>query len=267
MKSDSFIAGLARRVVPEKLLLALRRSFLSWQVTSGKAQRENVMAGLPSLVQAGDVVADLGANIGIYAMELSRLVGPQGRVFSVEPLLENFRILAKVVRSKRLSNVHLQRAAVGARPGRQEMVIPKAVGFFGGFYTAHLVRGGDEGLIEVVEMVRLDDLHNGHGTARFDFVRADVPGAELQAIEGGASVLASRPGVLLGVSRRNGADIFKAMKSLGYRAFLYTNRFEEILQRSDSRAYLYFFLHPESRCWQMAQNAGLLSTAELASAS
>ena len=50
-------------------------------------------------LRAGDVFLDIGANIGIYSLIASHLVGPEGRVFAIEPhainavaLLENVSV-------------------------------------------------------------------------------------------------------------------------------------------------------------------------------
>jgi FkbM family methyltransferase len=252
-------ARLAGKLVPRRLLMKLRRAFLTWEVASNRARREPAMEGLRFLIQEGDCIADLGANIGVYALELSRLAGAAGRVYSFEPILENFKILEGVTRTRRLSNVRLHRAAIGATTGRCEMVIPKVQGF-SGLYTAHLIRAGDEGEIEVVDVFALDDLVQKNEMARVDFIRADVAGAELEVIGGSRNLLSTqRPGLLLGVSRRNGDQVFAALKDYGYRAFLYTGRFEEAPEPPSPKSYLHFFLHLESKCWRLAEAAGVLA--------
>src|SRR5258708_19822103 len=45
---------------------------------------------LTTILSAGDVVVDAGANIGIYSEFLARRVGPTGVVNSFEPSPENF---------------------------------------------------------------------------------------------------------------------------------------------------------------------------------
>lgn len=40
---------------------------------------------LCSYIKPGDDVLDIGANIGLYSVYLSRAVGPEGRVLAVEP--------------------------------------------------------------------------------------------------------------------------------------------------------------------------------------
>ena len=41
-------------------------------------------------IQAGDIIWDVGANIGYYTKQFSELVGVSGRVFGFEPSHENF---------------------------------------------------------------------------------------------------------------------------------------------------------------------------------
>ena len=48
---------------------------------------------MSSLVRAGDIVMDVGANWGLHTLLLSRLVGASGRVIALEPLPEAFEAL------------------------------------------------------------------------------------------------------------------------------------------------------------------------------
>ena len=50
---------------------------------------------LCSLTKIGDVVFDVGANIGLHTMNLSAAVGEKGRVCSFEPDPENLAILKR----------------------------------------------------------------------------------------------------------------------------------------------------------------------------
>jgi len=57
------------------------------------------------VIKEGDVVLDIGANIGYYVLIESQLVGSKGKVYAVEPVLENFELLKKNVRLNNLQNV------------------------------------------------------------------------------------------------------------------------------------------------------------------
>src|SRR5271169_5459592 len=50
----------------------------------GAFERSTVVT-LEKLVKSGDVVMDIGANIGAHTLGLARSVGPSGRVFAFEP--------------------------------------------------------------------------------------------------------------------------------------------------------------------------------------
>ena len=53
---------------------------------------------LKTIVSAGDVVVDAGANIGIYSKFLFSCVGPKGVVHSFEPAPEHFKRLQSAMR-------------------------------------------------------------------------------------------------------------------------------------------------------------------------
>jgi FkbM family methyltransferase len=161
------------------------------QILKNRSFHESEMNLLKSFLSSGDSVADVGANVGAYTMELSHLVGSEGNVYSFEPIAENYDILQTVVRRGGLSNVRLFYAAVGSTPGRCEMVIPES-GAFIGFYLAHRAQPGDSGRRETVEMLTLDKLLKTNVIVRLDFIKCDVEGAELDVITGGLDLLRSQ---------------------------------------------------------------------------
>jgi FkbM family methyltransferase len=254
----SLILRLLKTAVPAGLLMKFRAAYLTREVLQGKARREHAMSALSSLVKPGDSVADLGANLGMYALEFSELAGPSGKVYSVEPIASNFQILEAVVRKRGLANVQIYRAAIGSQAGRQEMIIPNRNGFTG-FYAAHFNRGSEEGSIETVDVFALDDLWKQNEIQNLDFIKTDVAGAELDVIAGAKSLIGTLcPGLLMGVSRRTGDKTFNTLKNFGYRAFLYRERLVETSNYFAANPYHYFFLHPESKCWERARSSGLL---------
>jgi len=59
-----------------------------------------------ALVGTGDMVLDIGANVGWYTYLLSKCVGPRGQVTSIEPVPPTFEILSHCVRALELPNVN-----------------------------------------------------------------------------------------------------------------------------------------------------------------
>ena len=67
-------------------------------------------------INRGDVVLDLGANIGYCTLLFATRVGPYGKVFAFEPSPMTFKILSKnfelYEREKRSSNIMINENAV-----------------------------------------------------------------------------------------------------------------------------------------------------------
>jgi FkbM family methyltransferase len=72
-----------------------------------------ITAWLKTVLKPGDVVVDVGANIGYYTTLAAKAVGPTGRVIAIEPFPETFTALRDNVRRNGLTNVELVNAAVG----------------------------------------------------------------------------------------------------------------------------------------------------------
>jgi FkbM family methyltransferase len=230
----------------------LRRLNVVHEILHDLHAREPEMALLTSLVVKGDWVADVGANVGIYTKEVSTIVGGNGKVFSFEPVWENYDILITLVRKAHLDNVSPLRVALGSQLSQCEVVIPNMTGFKG-YYWAHLAQPGDQGRREVIEVLTLDEMRRRQIITRLDFVKCDVEGGELQVILGGQQILREqRPGWLLEVSRDTSREVFEALQGLGYRAFVFDGRLIETANYRDKEFSNYFFFHPQTACWRRA---------------
>ena len=75
------------------------------------------------LVRPGDVVLDIGANIGYYALMESALVGDEGKVYAIEPSPANYKILQENIKLNGYENVESFNLAMGDYQGKAEMLI------------------------------------------------------------------------------------------------------------------------------------------------
>lgn len=66
---------------------------------------------------AGDVFVDAGANIGVYSVLASRLVGAQGHVLAIEMMPDTAAILKSHIELNSLSNVSVIENALADQPG------------------------------------------------------------------------------------------------------------------------------------------------------
>jgi FkbM family methyltransferase len=129
---------------------------------------------ISELLRAGDIVADVGANIGYYALMFSRLIGQSGEVICFEPEPDNLRELYRNLQRNQLTNVKVTESAVGDRNGECTF----ACGING------TVRENGEGDI-VVKMVRLDSVIRH----KIDFLKIDVEGYEGHVLAGGERLI------------------------------------------------------------------------------
>ena len=137
---------------------------------------------LKTILSAGDVVVDAGANIGIYSEFLARCVGPTGLVNSFEPSPENFERLQCATR--KLSNVRVCQAGVGERSGKSTLYLSDKLNVDHRTYMTE----GDSRSGVPIDIVTLDDYFKPG--QRVDLIKMDIQGYELHALRGANRVLA-----------------------------------------------------------------------------
>ncbi|MDP7018697.1 MAG: FkbM family methyltransferase [Pirellulaceae bacterium] len=158
-------------------------------------------------VKPGDVVFDVGANLGYLTLLFSKLVGDQGRVIAFEPAPHVARCLEEHVRCNRCTNVTVYPIALGDCQGtvRFENVAGTGRG-----------RVIEEGGIEV-DQETIDRIALKEGVAP-DFIKIDVEGVGAEVLAGGQLTIArSHPAVYLSLhSGWEHNQSVEIMTSLGY---------------------------------------------------
>lgn len=76
-----------------------------------------------NLLREGDVAIDGGANIGLYSLLFSRLVGEAGRVVAFEPDPTNAERLRRNLALNELSRVEVQEVALWREGGRKHCTV------------------------------------------------------------------------------------------------------------------------------------------------
>lgn len=138
-------------------------------------------------VGPGGTFLDVGAHVGFYTLLGSRLVGPEGRVWSFEPDPTNAGFLREHVRLNDAGNVQVREVAMAREAGSARF------GGGTGSGTGRLTDTGDR----AVRTVALDPFCVEHGITP-TAVKMDVEGAEAAVIEGGSQVLRqARPVIFL----------------------------------------------------------------------
>lgn len=135
--------------------------------------------------EAGEVVVDAGACFGEFAIYAAKRVGPEGIVLVLEPDSSNLEVAKRLWR---LNGAPENLLFVEAGVWKESTTL-----FFrAGQDAISSVVEADDGSAEIerVRVETLDGLVETHGLSRVDYVKMDVEGAELEALEGAGGLLA-----------------------------------------------------------------------------
>lgn len=119
----------------------------------------------------GNVVLDLGANIGLWSLYAAPLAA---QVYAFEPAKETWRIAQKNLKDNGIKNVKLYQKAVADTDGRMSFYHNENT-------TMNSLNervNNKPSLKEQVETIRLDTLVKDEGIERIGFAKIDVEGTE-----------------------------------------------------------------------------------------
>lgn len=178
---------------------ALRKTFQMYAMSL--VHEESTTAMMRRLVRPGDVILDVGANIGYFTSLFAKLTGPKGKVFAFEPEPRNFFYLSKNIQQNSYDHVTLFNGAVSSSPGKLKLFV---CGYDSGHHTINqqggieAYRHGREGDTREIEIdaVKLDEWLVGKAN-RVDVVKIDVEGAEVLVLESMRRILTENRDVRL----------------------------------------------------------------------
>ncbi len=177
-------------------------------------------------LKPGDVVLDVGANIGQFAVVAASKVGPKGKVFAVEAGSTAFAMLTKNIDENHLTNVKPLHLA----PWDNETTL-----HLGGVREDMLGWGKVQQEVsshtEAVPARRLETVLEELGYTHIDVIKIDIEGAELRAMEGMARLFDNQPPRLVYCEVANNHDAYGAkaedlvafFTSRGYQGLLLEN--------------------------------------------
>jgi FkbM family methyltransferase len=156
----------------------------------GSRYDQDLASWLRERVKPGEILLDVGANIGIYVLQFARWSSPGGRIVAVEPNPAARAVLERHIRMNGLSGrVDLLPLAVGASAGTATLHVMGTDGM-SRLGTPNPLLGPTASEI-VVPVATLDQICESRGI-RPDWVLIDVEGFEIAALSGAANLLSAR---------------------------------------------------------------------------
>ena len=231
----------ARRIVPNRLVVAEtaygfgiivnpREDDYQAQMFVHGTYEPATLRLMTEYLRKGDIVMDVGANIGLMSLHAARLVGPDGRVWSFEPSPFIFGRLQENIALNGFGNVISGfNIALGDRSEVRELFRYPAVNLG----RTSLIHSGGGVVDGNVTVDTIDHIVSANGIGNVRFLKVDVEGFELQVLRGAQSLLESAvPPILCvemsrDIQRDTGAAIGSAhdpvMQSNDYRCFRFAD--------------------------------------------
>jgi FkbM family methyltransferase len=178
---------------------------------------------LNSLLFPGATFVDVGANLGIYTLVASRIVGHLGHVISFEPSVQSFPLLQTNIALNGLTNVSAFPIALSERAGKVRLYHAPCCPSGNSFaYQPSFPES-----FENVVAERLDDVLQRIPAGRVDVIKVDVQGAEELVLRSAQKVIASAHPVIVFEFWPEGASLlglspygaWNLLAGLGYRFF------------------------------------------------
>ena len=167
------------------------------------AFENSTVAALRHLVQPGNVVLDIGANIGAHTLGLAKSAGPTGSVFAIEPTDFAFTKLRRNIAlnldlGARIHAHQILLVAETDAPHQSEIYASWPLNTAGHVHPKHR---GRLAATQNATVTTLDEFAGGLGLDRLDLIKIDVDGHEYPVLKGGANTLAKfRPTLVMEMS-------------------------------------------------------------------
>ena len=197
---------------------------MQWYVYWGfkETQRDR----LYSLVKTGDVVLDVGTNIGETLLHFGKLVGDTGFAYGFEPDEANYKNVQTNIALNGMKNLHVFNVGVSDTKAEVKLfrVDPNNLGM-NRILNETEAQGFDD--FTVIQTDTLDNVVVANNITRVDVIKIDIEGYEVHALRGAENLLRTlRPRLFIEVGYTrlinlgtSPTEMVTYLKSLGYRIF------------------------------------------------
>lgn len=184
------------------------------------------------VVKEGDIVLDIGANIGYYALMESKLVGSTGKVYAVEPVSTNLKTLLENIRLNGCKNIEVFHLAFGDKKGRAIIYISDHANLCSIEKNPNITYQREE----EVEISTIDSFLKRRKTP--NLIRMDVEGYEYNIIKGMKETLKKDVKLLIEVhgflmTEKQLNEIFQTLKQNHFKVKFATTRAKKINRLAD----------------------------------
>ncbi|MDT8308001.1 MAG: FkbM family methyltransferase [Bacteroidales bacterium] len=159
---------------------------------------------------------DVGANVGMYTLTLSNVVGDHGNVWAFEALPQNVSRLKSNIYNNNLNNVEVFPLALGDDSGSVDFLVATD-GAYGSLISVQDNKETNQTI--KVQVEKLDVVWGNSKKPKVDFIKIDVEGAEVGVLKGAINLLQTCKPVILIEANSNTHlnEIESVLQPIGYR--------------------------------------------------
>ncbi len=164
------------------------------------------------------VIADVGANIGYYALYFSKYYTPESEIYSFEPSVSILDVLKKNIAANKADNVHVLDLACSDKSGEVEFYVGEH------HHQSSMISDWAEnetrGTKMVVKSTSLDDFFSGLDSFP-DLIKMDIEGGGVFALKGCEKCIRTKKPFILVESHTGAEDlaVSEVMLKYGYDAY------------------------------------------------
>jgi FkbM family methyltransferase len=196
---------------------------------------------LTTIASSSQIVLDIGANVGFYAVFLGSVISSSGHIHCFEPLPKAFRQLTSNVLLNALdAQISSHNVALSDVAGTAKLHVPNTSGTSA---TSLRELHPEEDNFEIdIDTETLDGWAAKFGVEGVDLIKIDVEGAERLVLQGGWSrISADRPFIFAELLRKWSAgfgyhpqQVVEELRELDYRCFAVGDRLRMINEIDES---------------------------------
>lgn len=197
-----------REIHGSKMYLDLQDSGISRDLLKNENRELLTIETVKREVNLGNIVIDIGANIGYYALLEAKLVGNRGKVYTIEPIPQNFELLKRNIKLNGYKNIKTFQLAVGNNNKTDFIYLSKKS-------NCHSMIKSEKSIGKIlVKVISLDDFLKDKPYP--NFIRMDVEGYETEIIKGMKAIFELRKPlkIVMEIHSKKGEKVKEMLKTL-----------------------------------------------------
>lgn len=175
---------------------------------------EPLLYNLDLLIKKNDCVIDVGANQGIYSLAMAKIVKSRGKVIAVEPFSSMTSCLKNNMKINSINNIKIIESLISNKQKTYKL------NFNHGTVSASIVKKFKNNKYIKVKSLTIDQICSNF--KKVNFIKLDIEGAEMLALEGAKKTLKnSKPVLSVEVNKNSFKKISNFLRKYNYEPYIF----------------------------------------------